>query len=134
MSISEQIETRTVLRELYAAFARGDIPAVLAGLDPQIAWTEAAGGPFAGTYTGPGAVLENVFGPLGSEWDEFAAHPDTYVCDGDTAVVTGTYHGRYRPTGRSLEARFAHSWQLLDGRVARFEQFTDTARWNDAQR
>jgi uncharacterized protein len=134
MTISENAETRTVLRELYAAFARGDIPTVLAGFDPQIVWTETAGGPFAGTYTGPGAVLENVFGPLGSEWDEFAAEPDTYVCDGDSAVVTGTYRGTYRPTGRPLDARFAHAWQLRGGRAIGFEQITDTARWNDAQR
>jgi ketosteroid isomerase-like protein len=60
--------------------------------------------------------------------------PDAYVCDGETAVVTGTYRGTYRPTGRPLEARFAHAWQLRDGRAARFEQITDTARWNDAQR
>ena len=134
MTISEQTETGAVLRELYAAFARGDIPSVLAAFDPQIVWTETAGGPFAGTYTGPLAVLENVFGPLGSEWDEFSLQPDAYVCDGDTAVVTGTYRGTHRSTGRALEARFAHAWQLRDRRPARFEQITDTARWNDAQR
>jgi ketosteroid isomerase-like protein len=134
MTTSEQTEIRTVLHDLYAAFARGDIPAVLARFDPQIVWTETAGGPFAGTYTGPQAVLENVFGPLGSEWDNFAVQPDAYVCDSDTAVVTGTYRGTYRPTGRTLEARFAHAWQLRDGRAVRFEQITDTARWNDAQR
>jgi hypothetical protein len=82
---------------------------VLAAFDPQIVWTETAGGPFAGTYTGPNAVLENVFGPLGSEWDEFVVQPDAYVCDGDSAVVTGTYRGTYRPTGRTLDARFAHA-------------------------
>lgn len=134
MSFSEQTQTRAVLHELYAAFARADIPSVLAGFDPQIVWTETAGGPFAGTYTGPTAVLENVFGPLGAEWDEFTVQPDAYVCDGDTAVVTGTYRGTYRPTSRTLQARFAHAWQIRDGRAARFEQITDTARWNDAQR
>jgi uncharacterized protein len=134
MTTGEQTKTQAVLRELYAAFARGDVPSVLAGFDPQIVWTETAGGPFAGTYTGPHAVLENVFGPLGSEWDAFAVEPDAYVCEGETAVVLGTYRGTHRPTGRDLEARFAHAWQLRDGRVARFEQITDTARWNDAQR
>jgi hypothetical protein len=33
-----------------------------------------------------------------------------------------------------LEARFAHAWQLRDGRAIGFEQITDTARWNQAQR
>ena len=35
MTTSEQTQTTTVLHELYAAFARGDIPAVLAGFDPH---------------------------------------------------------------------------------------------------
>ncbi len=133
MTTSAQTEISAVLHDLYAAFGRGDIPAVLANLDPEIAWTETAGGPFAGTYTGPNAVLENVFGPLGGEWDEFSVQPETYVCDGDTAVVLGTYRGVFRPTGRALDARFAHAWQLRDGRAARFEQITDTALWNAAQ-
>ena len=134
MTISEKIDTRGVLRELYEAFARGDIPSVLAALDPQIVWTETAGGPLAGTYTGPNAVLENVFGPLSSEWDEFGVHGDAYICDGDAAVVMGTYHGTHRSTGRRLDARFAHAWEVHDARATRFEQVTDTARWNDAQR
>jgi len=79
-------------------------------------------------------VLENVFGALGAEWDEFAVQPEAYVCDGDVAVVIGTYRGTYRPTGRALDARFAHAWQLREGRATRFEQVTDTARWNAAQR
>jgi uncharacterized protein len=134
MTTGEQTQTSAILHELYAAFARGDIPAVLAAFDPQIVWTETAGGPFAGTYTGPNAVLENVFGPLGSEWDGFAVQPEAYVCEGDAAVVIGSYRGTYRPTGRTLQARFAHAWELRDGRAARYEQITDTARWNDTQR
>lgn len=132
MSTNAQATTRDVLENLYYAFAHGDIPAVLAAFDPQITWTETAGGPLAGTYTGPNAILENVFGPLGSEWDDFTVQPDDFVCDSDHAVVIGTYNGRNRATGRPMQARFAHAWQLRDGRAARFEQITDTARWNEA--
>jgi ketosteroid isomerase-like protein len=132
MTIREQTGTRTVLEDLYGAFARGDVPAVLAAFDPEIVWTEAAGGPFAGTYAGPNAVLENVFGPLGAEWDGVAVEPEEYVCSGDRAVILGTYRGRNRATGRALEARFAHAWQLRNGRAACFEQITDTVCWRAA--
>jgi ketosteroid isomerase-like protein len=71
-----------------------------------------------------------VFGPLGSEWDDFAVQPDDFVCDGDHAVVIGTYNGRNRATGDA--GPLCHSWQLRDGRAARFEQITDTDRWNEA--
>ena len=42
----------------YAAFAKGDVPGVLGILDADIAWTEAEGFPYGGTYNGPNAVLE----------------------------------------------------------------------------
>jgi ketosteroid isomerase-like protein len=132
MTISEQSGTRTVLEDLYQAFGRGDVPSVLAAFDPHIVWTEAAGGHFAGTYTGPDAVLESVFGPLAAEWDGFLVVPEEYVCSGERAVVLGTYHGQNRATGRSLQARFAHCWLLSNGRAVQFEQITDTALWRAA--
>ncbi len=61
------------INKLYAAFASGDIPTVLAAFAPDIHWTEAEGFPYGGTYVGPDAVLQNVFMKLGSEWDGFAA-------------------------------------------------------------
>ena len=64
------------VRQVYQAFAEGDIPSVLGFLSPDIAWTEAEGFPYAGTYHGPKAVLEGVFMRLGTEWIGFAAVPD----------------------------------------------------------
>ena len=131
---SGSARTREAVEAIYAAFARGDVPTVLTALDPQIVWIETEGGPFGGRYSGPQAVLENVFGPLGAEWDDFALIPETVVCDGDHAAVLGTYTGRCRATGRDLTARFSHTWALHDGRPERFEQITDTALWNAAVR
>jgi len=115
-----------LIRNLYAAFARGDIPAVLGALAPDAAWTEAAGGPYAGTYRGADAILTGVFMRLGGEWDGFAAAPAQYVAEGDTVVVLGEYSGTYKATGRAMRAPFAHVWQLRDGRIASFTQITDT--------
>ena len=41
------------VREIYAAFARGDLSAVLAALAPNVSWTEAEGFPYGGTFVGP---------------------------------------------------------------------------------
>lgn len=115
-----------LIRNLYAAFARGDIPAVLGALAPDAAWTESEGGPYGGTYRGPDGILSGVFMKLGGEWDGFAAVPAQYVAEGDTVVVVGEYSGTFRATGRSMRAPFAHVWKLRDGRVATFTQITDT--------
>jgi ketosteroid isomerase-like protein len=116
-----------IIRGLYAAFASGDVAGVLAAFDPNIQWTEAEGFPYGGTYVGPEAVLTNVFAKLGSEWDGFSAVPHSFVSEGDTVVALGEYGGGYKATGRRFSAPFAHVWILRDGKIVRFQQYTDTA-------
>ena len=117
----------SVVQSIYAAFARGDMPAFLSTLAPDVRWTEAEGFPYGGTYTGPNAILEGVFMRLGTEWDGFAATPQRFVADGDTVIVLGEYSGTYRATGKRFVAPFVHVWELAGGKVASFRQHTDTA-------
>lgn len=116
-----------IVQGLYDAFAKGDVPAVLGAFDENIEWTEAEGFMYGGKYTGPGAVLENVFMKLGTEWQGFAAVPNKIVDGGDGNVAAfGTYSGSFSPTGKSVTVPFAHEWELNDGKVVRFRQHTDT--------
>jgi hypothetical protein len=115
-----------LIQGAYAAFAKGDVPGVLGILDADIAWTEAEGFPYGGTYNGPNAVLEGVFMRLGAEWDGFAAVPAEFIDGGDDVVVLGQYSGTYKATGKSFQANFAHIWKMRDGKAVRFVQYTDT--------
>lgn len=115
------------VRSIYAAFTRGDIPAVLAALAPTVHWTEAEGFPYGGTYVGPNAVLEGVFMRLGTEWDGFACAPQRFVAEGQTVIALGEYSGTYNGTGKHFVAPFVHVWELEGGKVVRFHQHTDTA-------
>lgn len=115
-----------LIKGLYESFAKGDIPGVLGSLDPNIEWTEAEGFPYGGTYTGPNAVLENVFMKLGTEWEGFSAVPYDIVDGGDTIVALGKYGGKYNATGKSFEAHFAHVWKFKDGKPVRFMQYVDS--------
>ena len=114
------------IKGVYESFARADILGVLEVLSADIAWTEAEGFPYGGTYHGPKGVLEGVFMRLGSEWNGFAAVPHEFVDGGDTIVVLGKYSGTYKATSKSFEADFAHVWKLRDGKAARFVQYVDT--------
>ena len=115
------------IQAVYAAFESGDMPTVLGALAPDASWTEAEGFPYGGTYIGPGAVLENVFMKLATEWDDFAAVPAQLVAEGDTVVGLGTYSGTYKATGRSFVAPFVHVWKFEGDLVQTFHQHTDTA-------
>ncbi len=115
------------LRAAYAAFARGDVLAVLGLMDENIVWEEAEGFPYGGLYHGPEAVLNNVFMKLGTEWEDYQAKPEEFIDGGDTCVVLGTYSGTWLATGKPMEAPFAHVWKMRDGKAHAFRQYTDTA-------
>lgn len=123
-----------VVNGIYEAFARGDVPAVLASFDPEIEWNEAENFPYAdgNPYRGPEAVLEGVFARLGDEWDGFAVNVDEIHDAGDTIIARGRYRGTFKETGRGINAQFAHVWWLQDGKVTRFQQHADTAQVQQA--
>jgi ketosteroid isomerase-like protein len=110
----------------YAAFAKGDIPSVLGLLAADAQWTEAAGGPYGGTFVGPQGVLDNVFMKIGAEWDGYAAIPDEFIANETTVVALGHYRGTFKATGKSFRAPFVHVWKFANGKVTTFVQHTDT--------
>ena len=123
---------RDIIAAHYAASDRGDVDGMLAPLAPDARWTEMAGFPYAGTYIGPDAVRAGVFDRIAADWEGYTAAITELVDGGDIVVGLGTYSGTHRGTGRYFEARVAHVWRLAGGRIVAFEQFTDTARVQDA--
>ncbi len=123
-----------IVKALYDAFAKGDVPAVLGAFDPQIQWREAENFLYAdgNPYVGPQAVAEGVFQRIVSDVENFAVLPEHFVEGGDTVVVEGRYRGKMKATGTPVDAQFAHVWQLRDGKVVRFQQYTDTKQWAEA--
>jgi len=115
-----------IVRAHYAASAQGDIVGMMAHVSPQVRWTEMAGFPCAGTWIGPQAVADNVFAVLGRDWIGYRFELQNLIDGGDHIIGVGSYHGTYRATGKAMQARVAHIWQLRDGKVVAFEQFTDT--------
>jgi uncharacterized protein len=116
-----------VIRAVYAALGKGDVPAFLARLDENVAWTETEGFPYyTGTWHGPQAVLEGLVVRLAQDWDNFAVTADDFITEGDRVVSFGAYSGTYKATGKTMRATFAHRWQVRNGKVTRFDMFTDT--------
>lgn len=115
-----------IIADHYAASARQDVVAMMAEVAPDVAWTEMAGFPCAGTWIGPDQVVANVFAVLGREWDGYRFSPETLIDGGDHIVGIGTYTGTYKKTGKAMKARVTHVWRLAGSKIVAFEQFTDT--------
>jgi ketosteroid isomerase-like protein len=117
-----------LVRSIYEAFGRGDIAAVLGAMSADMVWNEAENFPYAdgNPYVGGDAIVAGVFARLGAEWDGFAPVPEEFLDAGDTVVVLGRYRGRFKATGRSIQAQMAHVWRVAEGKAVRFNQLTDT--------
>lgn len=116
-----------IVRATYEGPSEENGKNLFAALAPNATWTEAAGFPYAGTYTGPKEIVANVFFRLATEWIDYRAQVHTYLADGDQVAAFGKYSGTYRKTGKSMTATFAHLYRLKDGKIVSMEQYVDSA-------
>jgi uncharacterized protein len=123
-----------IVKGAYEALARGDVPGILAAMDPGIEWYEAEGNPYRPSgeaFVGPEAILTNLFMRLGPDWDGFAVHPAAYHDAGDTVIVEARYAGTHKVTGKKMSPQVCHVWTVRNGKLAKFQQYVDTAQLQD---
>ncbi len=118
-----------VVKRAYAAFAEGDVPAVLGVFADDIEWHEAEGMPYGGVHRGGEAIAQNVFGPISQDVEGFAVTPKEFMASGDTVAVVVSYTGTGKATGKPLDLSVVHVWDLQDGKAVRFRQFIDTVKY-----
>jgi ketosteroid isomerase-like protein len=124
-----------VVDGMYKAFAKGDVPAVLAAMDAGIVWNEAEGFPYAdrNPYIGPDAVLNGVFARIGAEWEYFNLKDiQLHDMSGNQVLATLRYDAKHKTTGKMIDSQTAHLRTLKDGKVVSFQQFTDTKQAGEA--
>jgi len=129
-------EPLSVVEEVYAAFGRGDIPAILGKLSPDVVWAvEGREGdyPTFGARHGPDGALA-FFQALGATEDITAFEPQTFHPSGDTVLVQGRIGLTLKANGRALDYAWAHVFTVRDGKVAAFKEFYDTALVVEAYR
>ncbi len=120
-----------LIKTAYAAFAVGDIPAVLAVIDPSAEWveTDADDVPGRGTHVGPDAIAQNVFAAVPEHWDSFELVPEDFFCDGETVIVRGRVVATAKATGTTMNAPFVHVFTVRAGKIVKLTNHHDTAMW-----
>jgi ketosteroid isomerase-like protein len=118
-----------VVKRLYDAFERGDIPGVLAQLSEDIVWrmpgTDAS--PVSGVFRGRDGV-NSFFMKVIEQFDIDGFAPGQFFADGDTVVVLGTE--RAAPKGRPLAPTdWVHVFTIRDGLITEFREHFDTAEF-----
>ena len=137
-SVTEITKTRSnlqIVKDMYGSFAIGDVPAVVADMDPNIEWNESENFPYAdgNPYIGPDAVVKGVFSRLGSEWDYWKLTDQVYYeSRNGEIIVTGRYSAKHKKTGKEINAQFVHIFWIENGKVIKFQQYADTYQVNSA--
>lgn len=113
----------------YDDFNRGDIRAVTARFSPEIEWIEPGGGNApGGTFHGPEAVANEVFGSVQQNFDEFTCTVVDARDEGDTVVVTAQFKGKNK-SGAELDTEAEHVWSIRDSKIVRMENKVDQEAW-----
>lgn len=122
----EEANTRTV-QELFAAFGRGDLEAILERLAEDVEWLVpgSAAIPYAGERHGRAEVAQFFMERNATvALEQFA--PKQFIAQGEHVVVLGEELGRVRANDRVFHSEWAMVFTLRAGRIERMQAFEDT--------
>ena len=129
MGADENIQT---VKDIYAAFGRGDINVILARLADDVVWdhnsTARHDVPYYTTCRGRDDVRRTFFGPIAEATEVTRFEQHDFVGSGDVVVVRYSADVVAKRTGRSYLVRGVHWWTFApDGKVASYQGLDDTA-------
>ena len=112
-------------KAIYEAFGKGDMEALKELFAEDAEWVSSEELPGGGTIKGRDAIIAG-FGEVAGSWAQFSVEPAQYIDGGDGVTVRGTQ----RATGKagSFECPYAHLMRFADGKLARAEFYTDSAK------
>lgn len=111
---------------VYEAYARKDVDAFLATLDPEVELFQSEEVPWGGTYHGREGALEFLQRLTGHV--ETTVDAKQFIMAGDRVVEVGYSRGHTKQGGTEFEIPEVHVWTMRDGKVVRFESYLDTVQ------
>ena len=126
MSSEQNIQ---IVRQMYAAFTRGDVAAILSQLAPDVRWQVVAGEhlPWGKPRHSPQEV-GSFFMELSQHLDYQQFEPLEYIAQRDRVVVVGRDRCVVRANGRVIEGTWVMLWTLQNGLVTTFDYFDNSAQ------
>ena len=117
-----------LIKRGYAAFARGDMKAVLEFIDPEIEVHEPGGGVEPGVRRSIDGFLASIRN-VQEVWEDFALEPEEVIELEDRLLVRVLMRGTGKGSGVPIHTRVAHLWTVREGRAVKLEMWTN---WDEA--
>jgi uncharacterized protein len=115
-----------VVRNVYAAFNRGDIQDVLANVDSNAEWVNygPSSVPYYGNFTGR---ITDFFQAIGKSTTNGNVSVDRYIDAGDHVITEARWTATVKETGAQIDAPIAHIFTLRDGKISSWKGYGDSA-------
>ncbi len=121
-------QNKQLVLQGYQLFQAGDINGLIQLFADDIEWiglpTEFI--PFSGNYHGKQEVAQ-FFSELDKAQEAEQFEPQEVIAEGDKVVVLGQARWSVRATGQTYDSPWVHIFTIHDRKIARFQQFNDTA-------
>jgi uncharacterized protein len=133
------ISNEQTVREVYAAFLRGDVAAIVSMVTDDVDWrndrVESRECPWNGNFTGK-SNLPQFFDAVAGSLDISVFDVRAIAASGAHVAVSLRIESTVKRTGRALKNDSMHLWTFApDGRISAYRHYNDTAAelaaWRD---
>ena len=127
MSADANIKT---IAEVYEAFGRGDVAAILDAVTDHVDWAAEAASPAApwyGVRHGRDAVAA-FFSDFGSTMEVEEFTPVSFAANDTDVLTVVRFRARSRSTGKTAQMNLHHYFKFHDGKIDYYRGTEDTAQ------
>jgi ketosteroid isomerase-like protein len=123
------------VKDLYAAFGRGDIDYILASMADDVSWESEAPAElsWSGIRRGP-AEAALFFQGIGNEHGDPHLEMTEFFASDDAVAAFGRYQATVKSTGIRVDSPVAHYFRFQDGKVLRYVNFVNSGAFVAAAR
>ena len=117
-----------IIKEMYAAFGRGDVNGVMAHIADDVEWVaeRPAEMGFTGACHSKQQIVDRFFGGIAKEHGDPLLEMSEFVAQGDSVATFGRYSATLR-NGQRVNSPVAHLFKLRDGKVVHYTNMLNTA-------
>lgn len=122
-----------IVKQAYADFLQGNIPALVEKMSDDVVWELPASAevPFSGVFKGKDGVMR-FFKEIATLNDFHEFNLEDVLSGENKVVVTGNLKATSKSTGKTSQNRWAHCWELKEGKVTRHYEYVDSAEIRNA--
>jgi ketosteroid isomerase-like protein len=135
MQATSTLTNTQVVRDCYRYFSEGNIEELLNQLTDNVQWSVPGPReiPYAGIRQGKPSVRE-FFKQVEETEEVLKMEPREFIEQGNNVVALGYWEAKVKKTGRLAKSEWAMVFTLKDGKIARFQEYSDTYNSAEAHR